>query len=79
MPEATEVRGNLLVLRRRLGLVEPKCSDKSRLLDSRELLWIWEQVKNWCQVSRQVVEGMEVQYCQSWGAFGVVQGHVPTL
>lgn len=47
MPEATEVRGNLLVLCHRLGSVESKCSDKFRLLDSRELLWIWEQVKNY--------------------------------
>lgn len=78
VPEATEARGNILVLCRRLGSVESKRGDKSRLLDPQELLWIWEQVRNRCLASRQLVEGMEVQCCQSWGAFGAAQSHVPT-
>lgn len=44
VPEATEARGTLLELCHRVGSMESKCSDKSRLLDSQELLWIGEQL-----------------------------------
>lgn len=42
-----------------LGLVDSSAGGQIQLLDSRDLSWIWDQVRNWCPASRYLVEGRE--------------------